>query len=341
MNKSILKIFIFIWLFFIIISNVFSFDASLEIDKNEADINNFIKLRITIESDDWWEIWIKEIKWLENFELINQSQSQSTSSSIVVVNWKTERKTKRFHNLDLTLKAQSKWDYEIGPVILINWTNEVITNSVKIKIVWDNLFVNNNHLQIPNTNTQTQVNNNNNNKPNTNTKQDNNIDTYENIEQLEFESNNWIYLFLWLLMVMGVWFYFILKSNPELLVTIFENKKIDKEKKKKDKTSIKNKNLIIEKENFENELDFNKKQKIIYPDISDNEFIWKIIDIFKNKVKFKYKIVNINNKSFEEILSDIWEQNNDLKELVKLINKAKYSNIILDNNKILDLVKEI
>jgi len=85
--KKLLKIFSFIWLFFIFLLHSFAFDANLSVDKNTANINDYINLRLEINSSKWWEIRVTNIKWLENFAKVWQSQSQSSSSQIVVINW--------------------------------------------------------------------------------------------------------------------------------------------------------------------------------------------------------------------------------------------------------------
>ena len=313
----------FLLLFFINISYIFSFDANLQIDKKETDINDYIKLRVVINSDKWWEIWITKIKWLDNFEIINQSQSQSSSSSIVIVDGKTERKTQTSHNLDLVLKAKEKWDYILWPAYLKNWKEEIKTNDVKISVTWDNLFINNNHLQVP------KQKNTNNNQVLSSTKNENNdidkkIDDYSSIEKKEFWEGNFLYLFLWVLLSLIIWFYLILKNS------FWSNK-------------LKSNELFVKNE--KDNINDNVKKiniEVIYPDINDSNFISKINNIFKQKIWKKYGIQNIENKTNEELLNVV---SNDVREeiqnLTHMLNKAKYSNIEWDNEKILELIKNI
>jgi len=134
MKKILLKFTIFISLFIWLLSNIFAFDANLQLDKSKTNINDYINLRVEINSTEWWEIWITNIKWLENFDLISQSQSQSSSTSMVIINWKTQNKTKSIINLDLTLKPKKKGEFVLWPATLEAGTWKVLTNTVKVKV---------------------------------------------------------------------------------------------------------------------------------------------------------------------------------------------------------------
>ena len=319
-KKNIFKILLFIWLFFTFISNIFAFDANLQLDKKETDINDYIKLRVEIHSDEWWEIWISDIAWLENFEIISQSQSQSSSTAMVTVNWKTQSKIKTSHNFDLTLKAKKKWDYILWPATLNKDNEKIKTNKVDIKVSWDNLFINNNHLNVQPNSLWTNLNKTNTNKINNEEKS---IDKYDNIKKMDFDDNKEFIILILVILIISGWFYFILKKNSKIVNNKDDNKQGNKQ-------------------NDKEEVDFEKKTtQIIYPEINDIHFINKITQVFKQKLSEKYNIKNIENKTFDEILNELDDKNEDIENIILILNKAKYSKIIWDNNKLLNLIKNI
>lgn len=339
MNK-ISKIIVSQILFFLCLSNIYAFDANLQIDKKDTDINEPVNLRVEVSSEEWWQIWVKEIKWLENFEIINQTQSQSSASNVVIVNWKTETKTESKVNLDLTLKAKVKWDYEIGPAILSDWSGEVTTNTVKVNVTGDNLYVNNNHININNNNNQA----NNTNRNINNTKQDKDyIWEYEKVDKKNFNDNASLYLLIWVILIIIIFIYLTFKKNPELI-----EKLMTKNDELKNAENNNQSKIIIEtQENKVEEkiLDKEKIQNITnidYPETIAENFISNINNIFKQKLSLNYNIWNIENKTFEEILWYVNEENkSNIQEIISLLNKAKYSNKSWDNEKILELVKSI
>lgn len=283
-RKNIFKILLFIWLFFTFISNIFAFDANLQLDKNETDINDYVKLRLEIHSDEWWEIWISNIVWLENFEIISQSQSQSSSTSMIVVDWKTESKIKTSHNFDLTLKAKNKWDFILWPATLKKDNDEIITNSLELKVTWDNLFINNNHLNIQTSSWWNDLNKIKEQKINNEEKE---IEKYENIKKRDFDDKKGIIVFVLVLFIILWWFYFILRKNSKIIDNKEDSKQGDNE-----------------------EVDFEKKPNwIIYPEINDPNFIDKLEQVFKQKLYKKYNIKNIENKTFDEILNEMDDKN--------------------------------
>jgi len=327
MLRKIFKIWLVIGLFFSVLFNVFALDAKLSLDKIESDINDYISLRVKINSDMSWNIQITKIKGLENFDIISQSQSQSSSTSMVIVNWKTQSKTNMSINFDLVLKAKKKWKYTIWPAILKKWKEEITTNKVSVNITWDKLFVNGNHLNVNNNinnnpsplrGTSLENGRNNLSKLALKSKESGKINTYDNVWKSDFKNNNAWYLLAWVMLILWLaWYFFFFKPvfNPGV-----ENK--SKENK---------------------EVDFNEKPvDIVYPQVNDSNFILDISIIFKQKIAEKYKISSIENKTFDEIITEIWDQvDPKIVDLEHMINKAKYSNIILDNTKILEIVKEI
>jgi len=318
MKKILLNFTIFISLFIWLISNIFAFDANLQLDKSETNINDYINLRVEINSTEWWEIWITDIKWLENFDLISQMQSQKSHSEMVVVNWKTKLDMVNTVNLDLTLKPKSKWEFVLWPATLEAGTWKVLTNTVKVKVWWDNLFINSN---VSNNTNQKQLNN-------LWQKKDSKIETYNNVEKRNFDNSRDLYLLLIILLLTWIGFYILNNDNFKWII-------------REDNWNIKNKWINKKNEEVDSEeVNFEKVEKIEYPELNDNDFISKVDNILRNKLELKFNIKNINSKTYDELLKEIWE-NKWLEELIKLINNAKYSNNIWNNNKILELLKEI
>ncbi|MDP2090343.1 MAG: BatD family protein [Candidatus Gracilibacteria bacterium] len=343
MNK-ISKIIVSQILFFLCLSNIYAFDANLQIDKKDIDINDSVNLRIEVSSEQGGQIGVKEIKGLENFEIINQSQSQSSASNVVIVNGKTETKTESKINLDLSLKAKVKGDFEIGPAILSDGSMEVTTNTVKVNVTGDNLYVNNNHINI--NNNQANTNNANNGNIN-NSKQDKDyIGDYEKVDKKNFNDNASLYLLIGVILIITIIIYLSLKKNPELIDKLI-NKNDENEELRNTEKSNKNKIITETQENKVEEkiVDKEKIQNITnidYPENIAENFISNINNIFKQKLSQKYNIGNIENKTFEEILGYVNDENmENIQEVISLLNKAKYSNMSADNEKILELVKKI
>jgi len=318
MRKKIFKMFLFIWLFIWLISNIFAFDANLQLDKSETNINDNINLRVEINSTKWWQIWITNIKWLENFDLISKSQSQSSSTSMIVINWKTQNKTKSTINLDLTLKPKKKWEFVLWPAVLEAGSWKILTNTVKIKVWWDNLFINSN---VSNGTNQKQINN-------LWQQRESKIETYNKVEKRSFDNSRDLYLLLIILLFTWIGFY-ILNNNK--FKGFIKKSELAKGTKWADKEN---------EELDNNEVSFEKVEKIEYPEVNDGDFISKVDNVLRNKLELKFNIKNINSKTYDELLKEIWE-NKWLENLIKLINNAKYSNNIWNNNKILEILKEI
>jgi len=330
MIKKILKIFIFIWFFISLISNSFALDAKISLDKNTSDINNPINLRVEISSDEWWEIAITGIKWLENFKKIWQSQSQSSSTQIVVINWQTKQKTTTTVNLNLSLEPQKTWEFEIWPAILKMWTGTIQTNSVKIKITWNKIqwiWIWNKVLPVQKSPHSVSPKG----REVEQKDEEKNTDKQE-IKTYEIEkNNNELYLFILILILSGIWFYFIIKKETPPLTPP------SKGGGQAQKTPL----LTKEGLGVVSEIDFEeKKVEIKYPKIDDKDFIKKSEIALREKLKQKFNIKNIDSLTFEEIQENIWNKM-DLKDLLDMLNKAKYSNIITDNSKILEKIKEI
>lgn len=310
--KQIFKIIYFIWLFYFSLINVLAFDANLSLNQSEIDINDFVNLRIQISSSQWWQVLVTEIKGLEKFKKIGQSQSTSSSSKIMIVNWQTKSETITTINLDLNLEAEETWEFEIGPAVLQNWTWSINTNSVKLKVIWNKIqgiWINNSVLP------SQKINNSNSSKIEKPIKK-----LEENpIKIDELENNNYeLYLFVLILLVTLIIFYFLLKNRKQSLL--------------KNNDSL----AVWVKPSFE-EI---KKHKIVYPEIDDNDFIKKAEIVLRKKLQNKFDLKNIENLTFQEIQTLLWKKE-DLKDLFDLINKWKYWDTINNNSEILEKIKNI
>lgn len=319
--KNIFKLIIFIFLLTNLLISFALSNATISLDKEKYDINDPINIKISIQSEWWWDIEISNIKWIDDFLILWKSQSSSTQ--IEVINWKTV--TALSNILNLQLQAKQKWNYELWPVSVKEWNKEIQTNSVKIEVSWDKMFINNTINNIWNSTNSIWTN-----PPNTNSIWNNNNEI-ENIqasvEKKDF-GNDTIYLFLIIVVLLWWWLIFVLKNNSELLKKLNSKKNLEKETKE---------NQVMQQINFEDE-----KKEIVIPELTDIDFLDKINDVFKDKISKKYNIDNIQNMTYDEILNSLnIEEREDLEPIIKLIIKAKYSNIVSDNNKLLNLIKEI
>jgi len=323
MNKKNIKIFSIIFILFTSIINIFAFEAELKVDKNNSNINENINLRIEIKSSTWWEVKITDIKWLENFEKIWQSQSQSSSTQVMINNWKTETQTNKTVNLDLILKAKKKWEFKLWPAILESGNEKKESNSVKIKIDWTDIsIINKDSPIIPfnkgDENKKTEEENNENKDKNIENKKEQKSENWNsNIENNKNLKNNNYSLYLLIFVLISSWLLFYLL--------------------------MKRKNIFLEEKDSSEQqggfIPLQNKKEIIYPEIWEENFINKITNIFKEKLSNKFNIENIENLTFDEIFVTIWKDSN-IEKIIKKINKAKYSNIDENNEEILELIKD-
>ena len=352
--KNFLGIFLLSFLFS---TNIFAFSANISTNWEKFDINDAINLKIVMESDDSWDISISKIWWIENFEVLWKSQSQSSSFSTVVINWKTEMKSKISHILSLRLQAKKDWNFTIWPVEILNWQKKFKTNSLNLEISWKkmaNIWLNwqkiqnlnqqntwwfgqniqqnvQQNIQAVQQNLQNNLNQNNLQKniqklPKKELKIENFENTQKKVFEKNFKNNEFFYLIFAILIIWILWIYFYWKNNPEFFEKIKKELKNNNKNKNNKENNENNEN---NEENFlkntENKINF--EEKILeYPEISDEKFLEKIGKIFNGKMKK-------NNFSDEE-KNIIWELKN-------LLNKAKYSKFIWDGEKILDLIKKL
>lgn len=300
-------IFIVLGLFFFFPSE--AYEARISVDRSEMTIEDKFTLTIEISSQDDELEWLNEIliNWLENFSEVSRSQSQRSYTSFSNINWNTETIRNNISLISLWLAPKSIWDFIIWPVSLKwEWEEEEYnTNSLNIKVEENKVIKNSNNwvkeLQ--------EI-----------------IDKNSKKEDKDVMSKYNIYfLILWLLVIILVAYILFYKTREEF----------DSEVQIKDNE---------ENKDIEKKEDFEESKKIRYPSIEDEKFLPKIEIIFYIKLKRKFLKKDIDNKDFWEIL-EILKSNNSsnpkIEEIINLINKLKYSNILVSKRELLDLIKQI
>ncbi len=299
------KIIFWIVSFLIFIPNIYSFDANISTDSRNIKLNETFNLNLKIDLKDSKNINIDRIKWIENFDLLWQSQSQQSRSRTTIVNWKTDTISKQIINVNYLLKAKKSWEYVLWPIILSEWNNIFNTNSLVLNVS-DKYIKNKDFIN-----------------------KDNNY---------KEEGVNYQYLYLFLL--------------PLFLLIIFITVVFLKNNKviKKDIQKLLNKFGYKKNINTDNDLvhykmdDFEKVQSINYPDINDQDFVIKLDDIIRQKISKKYNLKGINKLTYSEILQSLDSDLSDrqiLENIFDMINKIKYSNILISKSQLLELVKKI
>lgn len=332
------KILLWFMLFIFGISSVFAFDASLSTNTTNANINSSIQLTLKLSVDQNAQVKIAKIKWLENFDVVWQRQFQSSSSQVTIVNGQTKSVNTTTYTLILSLSAKKSWDYTIWPAILEIWNKTYKTNQVDVKITWAKIMLNNTQNYQPQQNSQTQKNKIHNPvwwvRTLQQSSQQPKIKDFENeVKKMQPNDNSKIFLiialliFIWLIIVIQIY----INSKKEDTILLQEEEKWD----------IK----VIEKEEKEieqlkkNKIDF-EKQQLLYPNIDDKDFESKLDRVFRQKLTQKFNILNAYTKTYSEILSLV-NSDEKVKEIINWLKLLKYSNLVIDIEKLLTLVKEL
>ncbi len=278
--------------YFFLFTNLYALDANVLLTKEEIWLNDNTKLRIQVNHDNTKDIEIKEIKGIDNFVILNKTSWTSSSSNIVIIDWKTNTKSKTIDFIDLTLSPKKSWDFDIWPVIVESQNEKKETNIVHIKV--SESYKQKHHGN----------------------------DDFQKKE--DYKEGLFIILFI----IISFWLIYYFKKD-------FFIKNIEKYKN----LFIKNNDKVDEK------LEDNKLELINdFPSIDDENFVKNINDIFRNKIKSKYYIENIEKKSNDEIYQII---PNDLPDkeiiwkIIFILNKLKYSNEDMEKNEIIELLKKI
>ncbi len=313
--KKIFKIFIFILIFVYIIWNAFAFDAQMQVDKTNVWLWETFNLRFEVKTATWGNISIKDIKNINNFNIVWKSQSSSSATQIVVENWKTKSKSITTYDLDLVLQAKNKWKFELWPAIINQNWKDIKTNSVSVNVT-DVPIINN-------------------------TSNNNVVNSWVNnsLRKKTIEKYDYNIIYFLLIIIWIVWTLFYL--NKKWL--LFDNsiKKIEDNNIDTENNNIKDEKKITDNEDEIKEVNIEEIEKTFsYPEINDIDFNNKIDEIFRKKLESKFWIWNIYWLTYEEILKKTWNKQ-EIKDVVDLLVKIKYSNVILDKNKLLELIKDI
>lgn len=301
MKKNLFFAFLFSLFLFV---NTNAFDVKIDSSEKEININDTFSLKIEVDLWNSKEVQINEIKWLENFQTISSSTSQSSSYKTQIINWETKKVSKQISYISLILKPLEKWDFYLWPVLLSDWTEKKESNSLKIQVSWDkkSAVINDFEKKL---------------KWN---------DKYKN----DFWKDHKIWFTAFLILFFILFFLLALSFFTYKYFSIIKKDIIDlfyKKKKEEINTDF---------------ISFEKEKVTIYPDLEDKDFIEKTEKILKTKLKIKYNLSEF--KTLQEALNLLSDDLSDKETLVKitdLLNKLKYSNILISKVEILDLVKKI
>jgi len=311
------------------VSDVFAFDASLSVDNSTSNINTPIQFTLTINNNQNWQVAVKQFKWLENFDVVGQRQFQSSSSKVTIINWQTQSVNTTIFTLLLSLSAKKAWNYTIWPAVLQVGNKEYKTNSVNVEITGAKIMLNNTqNYQVQQNNNVQQTHN-----PvwSVRTLQQNTQQPVQQPKIKDFESEvkkvntNHQYIYLIIALLLLVWvvvIMYVLKQEKGEIV--------NDDNLKKDN---------VKEETEDAKIDFEEKM-LEYPNIDDDEFVKKIDEVFRRKIKKQFNIPGIETKTYDEILSSIPE-NEKVKEIINNLKLLKYSNLVADREKLLMLVKEL
>lgn len=107
--------------------------VSLKTNGKDFDINDPIQLQATIIADNGGNIAVEGIANLSWFQVIGRNQSQSYQN----INGQSSAQIQ----LTYTLKATKKGEYELWPLVLSQWSGKIVSNTVKIKVTWEQIFL--------------------------------------------------------------------------------------------------------------------------------------------------------------------------------------------------------
>lgn len=282
------KIILLFWIF--CFTQTFALTSSLEIDKNKAQVDERVNLKLTINYWDDEQISVKEIKWIENFSIVWQSQSSNYLNN----NWKINS----VMELEFALSPKKKWNYDIWPVVLNDGKKDILTNSVKIDISWEKMFLNNsNNLNIWNNQKQNLW----------------NISSLEeNTQKFQEKADYKIFLLIFIISTLMFIVYFSLrKLNQTSIITSFPEQDGD-DKKYITFPNITDEDFLIKIDEIIKQK-INKKYKIntktksysqileIIDNDSDKQKLKEIFDII---IQAKYSNIITNNEKLHDLVNE-------------------------------------
>jgi len=108
---------------------------SLASDKPHYDINENIDLTLTIKADQQVQAGVVSIKWVEQFDVV----SQSNWTNIENINWAVNV----LNQLKILLSAKAAWEYVIWPAQTQVWSWLKESNTITISVSWEKMFIGN------------------------------------------------------------------------------------------------------------------------------------------------------------------------------------------------------
>ena len=285
------KIWVLLIIYFLFYIRIYSFDANISVNKEEVSINDYTKVRIEVNHDNTKNIEIKEIKWLDNFVILEKTSWTNSSSNIIVVDWKTTTQSKYSDFIDLIISPKKEGTFDLWPAVIESNDEKKETNIIPIKVL-------ENYKQ----------------------KDENNY--------LKNEKKYTIYLFfiIFLFSILGITYYFKKDFFHNFFwrykMKFIKSKEITLEKNNESKSDIIFDYPLIDDINFTKKINdifinkiktkyyienIEKKSNVeiysfIKDDLSDKEIIWKIILILN---KLKYSNEHIEKNEIIELLKKI------------------------------------
>lgn len=246
------------------------------------------------------------IKWMENFKNLWTSTSVKKTMKKYFIDGDRKKEEWVQNTIILTLKPKKIWHFTIWPAIFSNWWDEKQTNTVSINVEAKSTIIEPIHSKVyqnPEKNLESQ------------TKKNNLI--------------NILFIILFVLIILIFIIFFILFRN-------YSSTKIEKQDTKKSENKDEWGDEIVDLDKKNDDTSSN------IPDTEDKDFVTKIEHLLRNNIWKKYNIKNIENYTFSEIWKQKLEnkEKQDLEKIADLLNKIKYSNILVSKVKLLERVKK-
>lgn len=136
-NKSKIALFWIVSVIVYLSSLVYSQNVTLSLasDKPHYDINENIDLILTIKADQQVNAGVVSIKWVDQFDIV----SQSNWTNIENINWAVNV----LNQLKISLSAKAAWEYVIWPAQTQIWSWIKESNTITISVSWEKMFIGN------------------------------------------------------------------------------------------------------------------------------------------------------------------------------------------------------
>lgn len=123
-----------LYIFWIVLFSIYNacfaeINITINSDSTSIDISELVELRIDVVATENETIWDLQIAGIENFNVVWQSVNNATR----IMNWERSEN----YTLILTLKANTAWEYAIGPVKV--W--EITSNILNLEVTWADISI--------------------------------------------------------------------------------------------------------------------------------------------------------------------------------------------------------